>query len=70
MASGVELARAELRMQLLARNGDGELRDLEIFLTEDRSTCIVFALWSEADDPRPTARFTAIQMIHSTRREF
>jgi hypothetical protein len=46
LATRLEIARAELRQQMLERGGDGQLRDVQVFLAEDQRTVIVFADWS------------------------
>jgi hypothetical protein len=46
IATRLELARAELRQQLLERGGDGQLRDVQVFVAEDERTILVFAEWS------------------------
>jgi hypothetical protein len=42
-ATAREIARAELRAQLVERGGTGELRDLQAILCEDGRTIMIFA---------------------------
>ena len=46
----------DLRRQLLARGGDGELRDVECFLSEDGRSAMLAAEWSS--DRPVTANFS------------
>ena len=50
-ATRLEIARAELRAQLLERGGDGQLHNLTASLAEDGYSVMVFANYFTNDDP-------------------
>jgi hypothetical protein len=54
IASPLEMARAALRAQVLARGGDGRLSDVQIFLSDDGAAVMVFAEYTTSEDPPHT----------------